>query len=168
MIIADYFFRSLEVSPILQGSMKAIFRRVELFHEALVFMILRGDKTLLAGYNFTPKESLSQPPQLITGTFFPFIHCNSLMPTYLARQPFYQPTILPSTPSRKFKNGREFSNNFGISQANFLSDITSQINFTSPPSSQVEKSPMRNASQGIFSLPYPISMLISIILTNRC
>jgi hypothetical protein len=69
MIIADSFFRSLDVRPAVHGSTKAIFRRVERFHEALVFMILRGDKALLAGYTFTPKE---QPPQLIPGTFFSF------------------------------------------------------------------------------------------------
>ena len=72
MIIADSFFRSLDVSNILRGSAKAIFRRVELFHEAIVFMILHGDKAQLAGYDFTPKEPSSQPPQQITGTFFSF------------------------------------------------------------------------------------------------
>ena len=69
MIIADSFFRSLDVSHILHGSTKAIFRRVELFHEALVFMILRGDKDKLAGYVFTQKEPSSQQ---ITGMFFSF------------------------------------------------------------------------------------------------
>jgi hypothetical protein len=55
-----------DASPVLHGSTKPIFRRVELFHEALVFMILRGDKALLADYDFTSKGPSSQPPQPLT------------------------------------------------------------------------------------------------------
>lgn len=65
-------FHSLDVGPVIHGSTKPIFRRVELFHEALVFMILRGDKALLAGYDFTSKEPSSQLLQQLTRTSIAF------------------------------------------------------------------------------------------------
>ena len=52
-----------DAASVLHGSTKPIFRRVELFHEALVFMILRGDKALLADYKLTSKAPSSQLPQ---------------------------------------------------------------------------------------------------------
>ena len=61
--LTDLLFYSTDAGPAVHRSTKAIFKRVELFHEAIVYMILRGDKTLLADYNFIPKEPSSQPPQ---------------------------------------------------------------------------------------------------------
>ena len=63
MIVADSSVNSVDAAPAVYGSTNAIFRRVELFHEALVFMILRGDKAQLATYTFTPKEPSSQLPE---------------------------------------------------------------------------------------------------------
>jgi hypothetical protein len=62
-------FYSNDAAPAVHGSTKSIFRRVELFHEAIVFMMLRGDKTLLADYNFTPKAPSSQPLTRMSITF---------------------------------------------------------------------------------------------------
>lgn len=79
-----------DASSILHGSTKPIFRRVELFHEALVFMIFRGDKTLLADYNFTSKAPSSQPPLQLTRmpiNFHPWYFANGALfssSTYLS------------------------------------------------------------------------------------
>ena len=69
--LTDPLFYSNDTAPAVQGSTKPIFKRVELFHEAIVFMILRSDKTLLADYNFTPKVPSSQPLTRMSITFYP-------------------------------------------------------------------------------------------------
>ncbi|CAA7264087.1 unnamed protein product [Cyclocybe aegerita] len=63
-----------DVEPIVNGAVRPIFRRCEYFHEALVFMILRGQHHLLDDFPFTPKPyeerrsprtSVGAPPSII-------------------------------------------------------------------------------------------------------
>jgi hypothetical protein len=65
-MITNFLVHSQDAGPAVYGSTTAIFRRVELIHEALVFMILRGDKEQLTDYNFTSKESSSLPSRQLT------------------------------------------------------------------------------------------------------
>ena len=111
-LMTDLLFCSRDVSPAVHGSTKPIFRRVEVLVEALVYMILRGDKLLLQGYNFMVKDPYKQSTRTSMPLFiflYPWIdtsllaHSNSL----------YQFAVSPpSTPSRKFKSGARFIKHF--------------------------------------------------------
>ncbi|KDR81012.1 hypothetical protein GALMADRAFT_241627 [Galerina marginata CBS 339.88] len=80
-----------DVHQLTVGSTKGVWRRTEFFHEALVYMILRGNKDLLAHYSFEPKPS------------------KSVYPWQLSVSVASQVPRTPSTPSRATTKGQSFS-----------------------------------------------------------
>ena len=112
MIKIDSLFFSKDALLAVHGSTKPIFRWVEGLVEALVYMILHGEKSLLQGYNFMVKDSSEQS----TRTSMPLLLFLYLWTdtSLLARSnSLYQFAVSPpSTPSRKFKSGAWFIKHF--------------------------------------------------------
>jgi hypothetical protein len=103
MIKIDLLSCSRDAAAAVHGSVKPIFRRVDLLHESLVFMILRGEKSLLQEYTFMAKD----PSQQATRTSMALLSTLMTDISLLARiNSRHQLGVSPpSTPSRKLKSG---------------------------------------------------------------